>query len=85
MQMAATAALSRNIMEGSFGRRPERPWALLSNTHWMAGEPKGSRKSAGKYALLRNGFDRALAGKSHAGDTASRSIATSACRLARSR
>src|SRR5712671_2521009 len=63
MQMAATAALSRMIMGCSFGRRPERPPGVadIVNAHWMAGEPKGSRKSSAELAQ----FLRAPAGMAY--------------------
>src|SRR3979490_1936512 len=69
---------------------PERPPGVadVSNAHWMAGEPKGSRKSAGRFAPPRRSLDRVFAWAARqrqACAAVSRSIATSACRLARSR
>src|SRR3954447_4523024 len=48
MQMAATAALSRTSMECSYGTLLIWDVADVVNAHLTTGQPKGSRKSAGK-------------------------------------
>src|SRR4030088_976299 len=54
--MAATAALSRMIMGYSLGGCRKVPGvADVVNAHWMAGGPKGSRKSGGKLAQFSKG------------------------------